>query len=170
MKLNFKRSKTLLITLVAGLVLMGLKHPFYLSVTDLKYNEREATLQGSVKIFVNDLEDALTKINKKPVDLIHPKDAAATNKMLFGYLETHLEISLNSKKYEYYFIGFEREQEAVWLYIEIKKCPLPKKVEIKNSILYDFLKEQSNIVHMEVRGEKKSSKVNCPEKVMSFGF
>ena len=38
------------------------KHPFYLSVVDLKYNNKEQLMQGSIKVFVNDFEDALTKL------------------------------------------------------------------------------------------------------------
>lgn len=146
------------------------KHPFYLSVTDLKYNAKERALQGSVKIFTNDLEDALRKLENKPIDLINPKDTAAINKILFSYLQKHLSFKINGKPLSYTMLGFEHEQEAIWIYIESAKCPLPKKVEIENSLLYDFISSQSNIVHLEVNGKRKSLKADCPEKVLRFEF
>lgn len=144
------------------------KHPFYLSVTDLKYNEKEKVLQGSVKMFTNDLEDALKKIYRQPVDLINTKDTVGTRKLLIDYLKKRLSIQVNGSIKNYELIGFEREQEAVWLYIEAKNCPPPKKIGFENTLLYDFLKEQMNIVHLEVGEQKKSLKVNYPEKQMAF--
>ena len=146
------------------------KHPLYLSVTDLKYNPKEQAIQGSVKLFINDAEDALKKLNDRSVDLVNPKDTLKTNKILSDYLKKRLVIKVNNEIKNYELIGFEKEQEAIWLYIEAKKCASPKKIEIENSLLYDFLKDQMNIVHMEVNGDKKSSKVNCPEKRIVLEF
>lgn len=158
--------------LIFGLIILftAFKHPFYLSVTELKYNEKEKALQGSVKLFTNDLEDALKKIHQQTVDLINPKDTLHTKKLLAAYLKKRLSIQVNGEPKSYDLIGFEREQDAIWLYIELKNCPAPKKIDIENSLLYDFIKEQMNIVHFEVGGEKKSLKVNYPEKMLSFNF
>jgi hypothetical protein len=160
--------RTFLFSLI--ILFSSFKHPFYLSVTDLKYSPKEKALQGSVKIFTSDLEAALKKIHQKTIDLINVKDTAATQKILADYLKKRLAININKKKSDYTLIGFEREEEAVWIYIEIKNCAKPKNVSIENSILYDFIKEQMNIVHIEVDGEKKSLKVNNPDKQLSFTF
>ena len=159
-----------ILTLLIVLWLFSFKHPFYLSVTNLKYNSKEAALQGTVKVFLNDLESALKKINQKPIDLIHVKDTADVNKKLIVYLKTHLSLKLNGKDRSFNFIGFEREEDSFWMYIEFKKCETPKKIEIENSILYDFFSEQTNIVSIDVDGNKKSSKANNPEKGFLFEF
>ncbi len=150
--------------------LFAFKHPFYLSVTDLKYNVKEKALQGSVKLFTNDLEEALKKIHKQTIDLINPKDSAKTGRMLDEYLKKRLLVHINGLAKNYEFLGFEREQEAIWMYIEIKNCPPPKKVSFENTLLYDYIKDQSNIMHLEVKGERKSLKVNNPEKQLVFEF
>lgn len=154
------------------IILMGFSfsHPFYLSVTDLKYKASEKTMQASVKVFVNDLETALKKINQKPIDLLHPKDTVQLNKVLATYLAKHLTFKLNSEIKLFDFIGFEIEQEAIWMYLEYNNCPSPKKVEIENSLLYDFIKEQSNILKLEVNGKNQSSKVSYPDKLLHFEF
>lgn len=155
---------------IAIFLLTSFKHPFYLSVTDLKYNVKEKALQGSVKIFVNDLEGALKKIHNKSVDLINVKDSAATNTLLNTYLKNNLSLKVNGQPKAFDMIGFERESEAVWIYLEFKNCPLPKQVLVINSILFDFLPDQSNIVHLEVIGSRKSLKANNPEKDLLFEF
>lgn len=152
------------------IILFSFKHPFYLSVTDLKYNARESTLEGSVKLFTNDLETALKKIHGKTVDLINPTDTLQTQQILKEYLEKHLTVHINDEVKKMDLLGFEREQEAIWMYVEFEKCRLPKKVSIQNSLLFDYIKEQSNIIHLEVKGEKKSFKLNNPEMLASFEF
>ncbi len=160
--------KVLLLSLI--FLLASFMHPFYLSVTDLKYNPKEQALQGSVKLFTSDFESTLKKLYKQPVDLINTKDTVKTKAFLDDYLKKNLSIQVNGVRKTYEFIGFEQEQEAVWLYIEVTNCPLPKTVSFKNSILYESLQDQMNIVHLDVKGVKKSSKVNNPETELKFDF
>ncbi|MCC6369966.1 MAG: hypothetical protein IT236_03050 [Bacteroidia bacterium] len=159
-----------LITLLAVFLVFGFKHPFYLGVCELKYNNSERVLQGSVKLFVNDLEDALTKLNGAKVDLMNIKDSVATGALLKTYLHQRLSFVINDKKAAYHYIGFEQDQEAMWIYIEVLNCPKPNKITVTNTLLYDFLKQQMNIVQVEVGADKKSSKVVNPEKELSFEF
>jgi hypothetical protein len=67
-------------------------------------------------------------------------------------------------------IGFENEAEAIWMYIEFEKSLTPKKIEIENTLLYEHLKDQMNIVHIEVNNSKKSLKITNPEKNLKFDF
>ena len=80
-----------------------LKHPFYLSVTELNYDSNTKILQTSVKLFINDFEEALKKIYKKPVDLINysKNDKASIDSLIKSYIENHLSIKVGSKKLKY---------------------------------------------------------------------
>jgi hypothetical protein len=64
-------------------------------------------------------------------------------------------------------LGFEREGEATWCYLEVKNIPLVKRIDIQNSILYDSFSDQINLMHVTVKGVRKSGKVVYPE--MGFG-
>jgi hypothetical protein len=151
------------------LLFWSFTHPFYLGVTSLEYNTREKMLQGSVKLFVNDLEDALKRSTKKPVDLIHVKDTVRTTILLMNYLSSHFHLQVNGKPVKYEFLGFELEEEALWMYVEYK-CEAPKKIQIQNSLLFDYLPNQSNIVHIDVNGTRKSAKTSNPNKDFMFEF
>ncbi|MBA3664860.1 MAG: hypothetical protein H0W61_11725 [Bacteroidetes bacterium] len=148
----------------------SLKHPFYLGVTDLKYNAPQKSLQGTVKLFTNDFEDAIKKVYKVQIDLINGKDKESNNTILKDYLKNHLKIKINGKAAALDLIGYENEAEAVWMYVESVNCALPKKIEIENTLLYDQVKSQINIVHCDVKGNTKSSKVTNPEKSIVFDF
>jgi hypothetical protein len=81
-----------------------------------------------------------------------------------------LNIAINSKKQTFNFIGYEKEEEAIWTYLEIKNSAQPKKINIDTKLLYDFLPQQINIVHIDINGIKKSSKVTNPVSNIEFIF
>ena len=145
-------------------------HPYYVSVTDIKYNEQEQTIQISCRTFTDNIEDALRKIYKRQVDVLHPKDKKEVENLLMDYISKHVKIKVNGKLQTISFIGYEKEEEAVWTYVEIKNVEAPKSLIIENSLLYDYLPQQLNMVHVEVKGKKQSSKVTNPEKELVFNF
>lgn len=150
--------------------LFSFMHPFYLGVADLKYSASQRSLQCAVKLFTNDLEAALNKVNKTKVDLINYKDTSATAKLLNDYITKRFHLKLNGQPRSFEFIGFEREEEATWMYLEYNNCEIPKKIEVSNSLLFDYLKNQTNIVHAEVNGTKKSAKASNPWTNFIFDF
>ena len=156
------------IILVSLFLFAGKPHPFYLSVTDMKYNDKSKSLEISCKMFTTDLEDALKKTTNKSVDILHPKNKPEVEKILFTYITKRLSVNLNGKLKTLKFIGYEKEDDVILTYMEIEKCEKPKQFSIQNSLLYDFLKEQINLVQIEVGDFKKSTKVGNPEKEIKF--
>ena len=134
----------------------------------MKYNEKEKSIQASVKLFTNDLEDALKKIYKQKVDLINGANKEELKNLLSDYIAKHFNVKLNGKEIKFETIGFEREEEAVWIFIEYKNCNDVTKISIEDSLLYDFIASQINIVSFEMDGKKQSTKVTNPEKLISF--
>lgn len=146
------------------------KHPYYVSVTELMHNKAEKTIEISCKIFTNDLETILRQNTKGYVDILHPKDKAATEKLIRDYIAKHLTINIDGKILQPEYLGYEIEEEATWSYLQIKNVPAVKKITLNNSILYDYKKEEINMMHVSVNGERKSTKVTNPESLASFEF
>lgn len=143
-------------------------HPYYLSVTELKHNAAEKSMAVSCKMFTNDLEDAIKKSSGKAVDLLNPKDKKEVDKGLADYIRKRLSITLDGKICNLKYIGYEKEEDCIWTYLEIDKIEKPKNVKIQNTLLYDYLSEQINIVHVEVGNYKESRKVSRPDSKMEF--
>ena len=114
------------------------------------------------------MEDALKKTSKKNIDLLNPKNKTEVENILFEYITKRLAVNLNGKVQKLKFIGYEKEDDVIWTYMEIEKCEKPNQINISNSLLYDFLKEQINLVQVEVGTYKQSSKVTNPEREMKF--
>ena len=53
--------------------LIALMHPFYVSVIDINHNNKEASLEISVRTFTTDLENRLEKEYNVKLDLSDPK-------------------------------------------------------------------------------------------------
>jgi SpoU rRNA methylase family enzyme len=154
--------------LIIWIGLVILPHPFYLSVTELKYNASKKSMEVSCKMFTNDLEDALKKTSGKSIDLLNTSNKKEAESVLFAYIQKRFIISVNNKPMELKYIGYEKEEEAIWTYMEIVNCEKPNAISIDNKLLYDYLKDQMNIVHCETGSFKESSKVVNPDSKITF--
>lgn len=145
-------------------------HPFFISVTEMNHNSAEQNLEVSCKIFTDDFETVLSKAYKSKVDLISPANKEKSDKFIADYINRHLIIKLDGRPVKLEFVGFEREEEAVWSYFQVQKTQIPKRIEVTNNILYDAFDTQINIMHVSVGGTRRSSKVVYPQAVALFEF
>ena len=146
-------------------------HPIFVSVTEMNHNPTDKTLEISCKIFTDDLETVLAKSSGTKVDFFHPKDTAATGKLITGYIGKHLLIKIDGKPALLHFIGFERELDAVWSYFEVNQVAnVPKNISVMNDLLYENFKQQINLMHVTVAGKRKSTKLDNPDTNYDFTF
>lgn len=145
-------------------------HPFFVSVTEVQHNAADKSLEISIKVFIDDFEKALSSGDVATIDLSHPKDSVKTNQQVFRYLQQYFQVKINGSPVTLQYVGYEKEREAAWCYVQVANVPTIKKIEIENSLLYNAFDKQINIVHVIVNGERKSSKVGYPDKKLSFDF
>ncbi|AXY78229.1 hypothetical protein D3H65_31385 [Paraflavitalea soli] len=145
-------------------------HPLYVSVTEFNHNAADKTLEISCKIFTDDFEKTLATVYNKKVDLFNPKDKAEADRLVSEYVRKRLLVKLDGKDVALEFVGFERENDAVWSYFQAAVPAVPKKVEINNSILYEIYDKQLNLMHVTVGGTRKSTRLNYPDKEAKFEF
>ncbi|MDQ6814885.1 MAG: hypothetical protein M3040_14210 [Bacteroidota bacterium] len=145
-------------------------HPFYISVTEMNYNVKSKSFEVSCKMFAEDIENVLKQNYKTNVDLSNENLLAQNNQLLNNYITKHLSFNINSKAVSFKFVGFEKEKESVYCYLELTNVPEVKKLAVTNSILYDLKTEQINIMHVMVNGKRESTKVDYPKDQASFSF
>ena len=131
-------------------------HKYYLSVTDLEYNEEEASLQMITRLFYDDLEDALRERYDETIIVDATSDQDLLDNYIKKYLQKKLKITVNGETRELSYLGKEYEDDYVVCYIEIKEVSSIKTVEIENTLLMDAFTEQKNMVHTDILGKKKS--------------
>jgi hypothetical protein len=145
-------------------------HPFHVSVTEVNHNAAQKTLEISCKLFTDDFENILGKINKTKVDLINPASLPAMDTIVKKYITSHLSIAANGKPVTFSYLGYEHDKEAVYCYIEVTNVPAVNNLRLKNTLMYNLFDDQINIMHVIVGGNRKSTKLNYPdnETVISF--
>ena len=148
----------------------GARHPIFMSVTEIEHNAKDKTLEISCKIFTDDFEKTLRQTYKGTVDLINPKDKAAMNKLVSDYVQSHLSITADGKKVALQFIGYEQQEEGILSYYQVDNIPSVRKIDVTDNILYEYKKEQIEIIHVMVNGNRKSTRLNNPEDKCSFEF
>ena len=145
-------------------------HPFHVSVVEVNHNATDKTLEISCKIFTDDFEIVLEQNYKTKVDLINPPNKAAMDTLVKKYIFSHLSLSADGKPVNLSYIGFERESEAVYGYVQVDHVPSVKKIDITDKLMYDLFTDQINLMHVIVGGNRKSTKLDYPETQATFSF
>jgi hypothetical protein len=157
-------------TILGLLLLSASPHPLYISVTEINHNAKDKILEVSCKIFTNDFEAVLEKIAKTKVDLSSPKDKAANDKLIAGYVARHLRLKVDGKEVELQFVGSEKEEDGTWSYFQVNDIAAARKIEAVNDLLYDGFNQQINIMHVTVGGQRQSTRLDYPDAKASFQF
>ena len=141
--------------------LLSTAHPFHVSVCSINYASEERSLQITQKIFADDLEEALNAPARAAgrtsrIDVLNPPDPATMEAIIGDYLNEHLHITVNGEAVAPQFLGYEREDLALWCYLEVSEVTSVESVKVQSSILVDAFEDQTNIVHVKYQDAVKS--------------
>lgn len=150
-------------------------HPIHIAVSEVQYAQDIKALQVMHKIFIDDFEDHMERIeaergNTINLNLATKKEHPEADTYIKKYIVNHFELYADGKQYFGNYLGKEYETDAVWIYIEIENVPPPKKIEIRNTILLDFFDDQSNFIHFNVANQRKSLRYFRGETRQSVKF
>jgi hypothetical protein len=149
---------------------LALVHPFFVSVTEINHNATDKTIEISCRTFTDDLETAIEKTQKLKLDLTHPKDSVLAAKAVGDYIKKHLQLKADGKPLQLEFVGFERENEAVWSYFQVSNVAAVKKIDITTTVLFEASDKQINFLHVTVGGHRKSTKLDYPSQDAHFSY
>lgn len=145
-------------------------HPIFVSVTEIEHNAKDKTLEISCKIFTDDFEKTLRQQYNTHIDLLNPKEKAAMEKLVSDYVLKHLTVKADGKPATLQYLGYEQQEEGIESYYQVNNIASLKKIEVTDSILYEYKKEQISIIHVIVNGNRKSTKLVNPDDKASFEF
>jgi len=150
--------------------LFTLLHPFFVSVIDINHNEKEATIEISVRCFTNDLEKMIAAETKTTIDLSAPSQKSKGDALLKAYLSKRLNLSVNGNKATLDYVGFEIQKESTWTYFEIKNIKQLSQLNVFCEVLFGVNDQQINIFHVNAKGSRKSYELIYPKNTTQFNF
>ncbi len=125
------------------------------SITQMQYNAAEKTFEVSLRVFTDDLEEALTKENNNQRVRLSDKDA--NGPLVERYVRKHFGLTSASRQRKpYRFLGKEQEVDATWIYIEIPYNEPVQGSLLQQSMLTDLFDDQMNLVNVSCLAEKKT--------------
>jgi hypothetical protein len=145
-------------------------HPIFVSVTEIEHNAKESTLEISCKIFTDDFEKALRKVNKQKIDLMNPALKESMNKVVNDYVQKHMSIKVNGDAVKMQYVGYEEQEEGIICYFQVNNVREVKELYVLNHILFDDQPQQISLLHVTVNGNRKSTKLNNPENTAVFKY
>ncbi|WP_299704310.1 DUF6702 family protein [uncultured Pontibacter sp.] len=149
--------RTALLALVLTFVsLFAHAHDYHASITDAKYNPRTQSLEVAVKVFMDDLENALSRRNKTKVTY---SQSPQVQQWVQEYIGAGISFELEKgKTLRHTFVGSEQEADVVWVYFEV---PLQTKelthLYVRNVVLQELFNDQMNIVNLDYKGKISSN-------------
>ena len=121
-------------------------------------------------MFYDDLEHVLEKQYNTRLDIVKPTNKDQLNKLINDYIHRHLIIKADGKVLNPAYVGYEIQEDGAWAYLEVKGVTKAQKIEVHNDLLYTEHTEQINMLHVIVKGERKSTKLDNPAADASFSF
>lgn len=131
-------------------------HKYYLSLTQINYNNSSKSIEVITNVFVDDIETVLNKIHSKDLRLNTKKEPTGSDIYFEKYLKNHLHFKIDNKAVSFDYLGKEYEGDIVYFYLEIKNIKRVQSIEIKNTLLVTEFPKQQNLVKSKVNGKHKS--------------
>ena len=145
-------------------------HAFHTSLTEIQFNGKEKSLEVSIRLFTDDLESALTKLNNGQKVMLSGKNENS-DAILNKYIQQHFAIITHQKqKKTLNYIGKETEGDATWVYVEIPDSQVIKEHILYNDLMQELFDDQTNLVNFLHAGNKKTYLFNAKTKAAAIDF
>ena len=144
-----------LVVLTISLTSAGV-HKFYVSVFQLEYAPAKKQLQITSRVFIDDLDAALTKKYGKKLYLCTTKEIPEATNYLKHYFAEKMHIKINGVAKALVFKTRETENDVLLCYFTVPADVAITSLQVDNTFLLDAYSEQQNIIHTKINGSKKS--------------
>lgn len=132
-------------------------HKFHVSVTQIEYNPKGQSAEITIRVFADDLENALSQYSKRSVKL----DPATANKdkqvgeTVLAYLRGAFELKgKTGRPVKLNWVGMEWQADMFWLYVEGKLPNGLEGAQLRNKVLQELFEDQVNIVNSKIDGKQ----------------
>jgi len=131
-------------------------HKYYISLTKIDYKKESNSVQITLRIFIDDLQETINSTYNKKLELGLPNESKEIDTLINNYIIPKLKVKINNVDKTYAYLGKEYEDEVVFVYLEIENIEVINSIEIINKILMEKFPNQKNIIKLNINGVKKT--------------
>ena len=99
------------------------------------------------------------------------KNSEDINLFLGDFINKNFKLSINKKKQELIYLGYELKNDLLVVYYETKLSNSEVfNIEVFSSFLVNFIESQKNIVHLKYKNLKKSFLLSTLNNTLQYSF
>ncbi len=156
-----------LIVLLFSLLVPARLHDFHTSLAEVHYNAPERVLEVSLRVFTDDLENALSRENGGKA--IRVTDAGTADPFIQNYLAKNFSvIDAGNRRRPVNLLGKEITVDVTWLYFEIRDVESLAGKRLQNAVLTEVFDDQINMVNLVTPSGKRSFLFKPGESVQNL--
>ena len=131
-------------------------HNFYVSTTSIRFIPDEKSLQITTQVFLDDFESVLQQNGHEKTKLIPEVSQQEIDILVEDYLRKNITFKAQEKTIDFEFLGKVYKNDVLIAYMELKMDSIQSSLSIKNTIFFDYLPDQKNIIHFKFASKRKS--------------
>ena len=131
-------------------------HNFYVSTTSIRFVPDEKSLQITTQVFLDDFESVLQQNGHEKTRLIPEVSQEEIDILVEDYLRKNITFKAQEKTIDFEFLGKVYKNDVLIAYMELKIDSIQSSLSIKNTIFFDYLPDQKNIIHFKFASKRKS--------------
>ena len=131
-------------------------HNFYISTTSIKFIPVEKSFQITAQVFLDDFEAAIYHQVNKKVKLTSVVPQKEIDSLVKDYFKKNIIFKSKEKIIDFDFLGKVYKNDLLLAYMELRNIPTDSELSIKNTLLFNLLPDQKNIIHLKVGSKRKS--------------
>jgi hypothetical protein len=129
-------------------------HAIYVSVLEVEHQTLTNSGSIKVKIFANDLEDAIYNSTKERIKLLE-SDCSSKLDLVEDYFKNHLLLRINNKEIKYSIDTCEVNDISIWYTFNFGSMESWRTIELTADYLIELFPTQSNVVSIKVGDDKR---------------
>lgn len=149
--------KNILTCVLLSLAFQGFSHKFYISITDMEYNEEKKRIEASVKMTAHDFEWILEQKFKTKCIIEEIADSSKIGTFAQDYLRQNFQVYSESQQCQFNYLGKEvTNREDLYFYFTLTNVKNPAHISLISNLLFSISDLQQNIVHYKYKNQTKS--------------
>lgn len=137
---------------------MEVKHDIHISKCDIKHDTEESSLQITIHIYIDDLEDSIENGGYGSLHILTEQESDDADRLIEEYINTHLVMAVDGQEVQPYYLGKEISDDlmAAWCYLEVVDVASIDELDITYNALMELYNDQRNIVTVKQNKERKA--------------
>jgi len=131
-------------------------HKYYVSSTKIEYKKENKTLQITMRIFIDDLQETINNTYQNNFELGVPNEPEELDSLINDYTSRKFELIVDEDKKTFSFLGKEYNNDEIYLYFEISNIKTINSIEVKNEMLMEMFPDQKNVIKLYINNIKKT--------------